>query len=98
MRGVLTKRTGGCSELLGDFHCDLGHSDSVLLLSCVEGVHSKWKETCFLDGTGNVVVTDGGHADIHFLSNILWEHMSSKCTLAKITKNLLVFCCEYLHH
>ena len=41
MRGVLTKRTGGCSESLGDFHCDLGHLDPVLLLSYVEGVHSK---------------------------------------------------------
>ena len=71
MRGVLTKRTGGCSEPLGDFHCDLGHLDSVFLLSYVEGVNSKRKKTCFLDGTGNAVVTDGGPAGIHFLSDIL---------------------------
>ena len=38
--GVLTKRTDGSSEPLDDFHCDLGHSDSVLLLSCLEGVQS----------------------------------------------------------
>ena len=98
VRGVLTKRTDGSSEPLDDFHCDLGHLDSVLLLLYVEGVHSKWKKTCFLDGSGNVVVIDRGHSGIHFLSNILWEHMSSKCTLAKITKNLLIFCCKYLHH
>ena len=55
------------------------------------------KESCFLDGTGNVE-SDGGHADIYFTSNILWEQASSKCTLAKITKNLLIFCCEYLCH
>ena len=53
MRGVLTKRTGGCSEPLGDFHCDLGHLDSVFLLSYIESVHSKRKKTCFLDGTGS---------------------------------------------
>ena len=45
-----------------------------------------------------VVVTDGGHSGIHFLSNILWEQVSSKSTLAKSPKNLLIFCCEYLHH
>ena len=94
----MTKRTGGCSEPLGDFHCDLGHLDSVFLLSYVESVHSKRKKTCFLDGTGNVVESDGGHADIYFLSNILWEQASIKYTLAKITKNLLIFCCKYLHH
>ena len=99
VRGVLSKRTGGCSEPLGDFHCDLGHLDSVLLLSYLESVHSKWEKTCFLDGTRNVVVTDRGHSGIHCLSNILWEQMSSKCTLAKVTKNLLIFFCfEYLHH
>ena len=38
--GVLTKRTDGSSEPLDDFHCDLGHLDSVLLLSCLEGVQS----------------------------------------------------------
>ena len=38
--GVLTKRTGGCSEPLGDFHCDLDHLESVLLLSCLEVVQS----------------------------------------------------------
>ena len=40
MSDVLTKRTGGYSEPLGDFHCDLGHLDSVLLLSCLESVQS----------------------------------------------------------
>ena len=39
--GVLTKRTDGSSEPLDDFHCDLGHLDSVLLLSYVKVVHSK---------------------------------------------------------
>ena len=38
--GVLTKRTDGSSEPLDDFHCDLGHLDSVLLLSRLEGVRS----------------------------------------------------------
>ena len=38
--GVLTKRTDGSSEPLDDFHCDLGHLGSVLLLSCLEGVQS----------------------------------------------------------
>ena len=38
--GVLTKRTDGSSEPLDDFHCDLGHLDSVLLLSCLDGVQS----------------------------------------------------------
>lgn len=28
MSDVLTKRTGGYSEPLGDFHCDLDHLDS----------------------------------------------------------------------
>ena len=38
--GVLTKKIGGCSEPLGDFHCDLDHLESVLLLSCLEVVQS----------------------------------------------------------
>ena len=38
--GVLTKRTDVSSEPLDDFHCDLGHLDSVLLLLCLEGVQS----------------------------------------------------------
>ena len=55
------------------------------------------KESCFLDGTGNVVESDGGHADIYFTSNIFWEQASSKCTLAKITKNLLKFFCVNIY-
>ena len=48
----------------------------------------------FLPGwNGNVVETDGGQIGLHFLSNILWEQVSSKCSLAKVTKNLLIFCC-----
>ena len=46
------------------------------------------KNTCFLDGTGNVVETDGHHAGIHFLSSTILEEVSGKCTLAKVTKNL----------
>ena len=50
------------------------------------------KKTGFLDGTGTVVETDGGHVGIHFLFNIIWEEVSRKGTLAKVT-NLLIFCC-----
>ena len=32
--------------------------------------------------------TDGGHAGIHLLFNIIWEEVSRKWTLTKVTKNL----------
>ena len=55
------------------------------------------KNTCFLDGTGNVVETDGRHAGINFLSSTILEEVSEKCTLAKVTKNLF-FLLQYVHH
>ena len=80
--------------LLDDSCCDL---DSVLSFSCLEGVQSEWKKTFFLDGTGDIVETDGRHTGINFLSSTILEEVSEKCTLAKVTKNLF-FLLQYVHH
>ena len=70
-----------------------GPSEFCLSFSYLEGVQSLWRKTGFLDGTGTIVETDGGHVGIRFLFDILWEEVSRKCTLAKVTKILLIFCC-----
>ena len=78
---------------IGWFPLWFGPSEFCSLFSYLEGVQSLWKKTDFLDGTGTVVETDGGHVGIHFLFNIIWEEVSRKGTLAKVTKILLIFCC-----
>ena len=82
-----------CLLSVGWFPLLFGPSEFCSLFSYLEGVQSLWKKTGFLDGTGTVVETDGGHVGIHFLFNIIWEEVSRKGTLAKVTKILLIFCC-----